>query len=170
MSIMEFRQARLEEWEQSRDLRREMLADTPIAYLQTLDDALATPDEVWRRQHQERLSMPSNAAVFVAVDARGRWRGQAATMVNAFSRPVRVWLGAVYLAPEARGSGAAERLVELAEDWTRERGHDELFLEVHEHNGPAIRFYERTGWQLTGQRRPYPLDPSMDELEMRKML
>lgn len=85
MSTMEFRPARAEEWEQARDLRLEMLADTPIAYLQTWDDAAATPDEVWRRQR-------------------------------------------------------------------------------------AIRFYERTGWRLTGRRRPYPLDPTMDELEMRKAL
>lgn len=170
MSTMEFRPARAEEWQQARDLRLEMLADTPIAYLQTWDDAAATPDEVWRRQHQERLAMPRTAAVFVAVDGQGRWRGQAATMVNVFSRPVRVWLGAVYLAPEVRGSGAAEHLVGLAEDWTRESGHDEIFLEVNEHNQRAIRFYERTGWRLTGQRRPYPLDPTMDELEMRKAL
>lgn len=170
MSIMEFRLARTEEWVQARDLRLEMLADTPLAYLQTLDDAAAIPDEVWQRQHEERLSMPSNAALFVAVDDQGRWRGQAGTMINIFSSPVRVWLGAVYLAPEARGGGAAERLVELAQDWTREQGYDELFLEVHERNLRAIRFYGRTGWALTGQRRPYPLDPGADEVEMRKAL
>lgn len=167
---MEFRQARVQEWQQARDLRREMLADTPLAYLQTSADAQATPDEVWQRQHEDRLSIPGNAAVFVAVEPDGRWRGQAATMVNVFSQPVRVWLGAVYVSPIVRGAGVADRLVELAEDWTRRHGHDELFLEVNEQNRRAIRFYERTGWELTGERRPYPLDPSMDEVEMRKAL
>ena len=170
MSTMEFRPARIDEWARARDLRLEMLADTPIAYLQTLADARATPDEVWQRQHADRLSMPRTNAVFVAVDQDGRWRAQVGAMVNVFSDPLRVWVGAVYVTPALRGQGLAERLVGLAEQWTLDRGHDELFLEVNERNHRAIRHYQRTGWTMTGARRPYPLDPSMAELEMRKAL
>ncbi|MGA4668674.1 GNAT family N-acetyltransferase [Propionibacteriaceae bacterium Y1923] len=170
MTELEFRAARPEEWVQARDLRLEMLADTPIAYLQTLADAEATSDEDWQRRHTDRLATPTTSAVFVAVDPDGVWRAQVATMVNLFSDPVRVWAGAVYVTPTARGQGVAERLVELAEQWTRDLGHDVLFLEVNERNHRAIRYYQRTGWELTGERRPYPLDPSTVELEMRKQL
>ena len=42
----------------------------------------------------------------------------------------------------------------------------DLRLEVHEDNGPARAAYARLGFADTGVRRPYPLDPTGDELEM----
>ncbi len=51
----------------------------------------------------------------------------------------------------------------VAEDWPALR---DLRLEVHEDNGPARAAYARLGFAGTGVRRPYPLDPGGDELEM----
>ncbi|MGD7731897.1 GNAT family N-acetyltransferase [Propionibacteriaceae bacterium G57] len=168
MTELDYRTAHADEWAQWRDLRLEMLEDEPIAFLQTLDDALATPDDVWRRRHADRIAAPDVMVSLVAVASDGRWRGHAMAQVDRFSTPRRCWLGAVYVGPEVRGSGVADRLVELAEHWALDQGFDRLLLEVHEHNARAIAFYLRRGYELTGEARPYPLNPDARELEMVK--
>lgn len=170
MAPLEFRRARPQEWEQARDLRLEMLQDTPLAYLERLEEARATPALEWQQRHARRTTADHLGVLFVAVDEDGYWRGQAATMVDRFSQPARVWLGAVYVAPSHRGGAVAEKLVSMAEDWAGELGFDQIWLEVHQHNARAIRFYQRTGWQFSGAHRPYPLDPRTEELEMVKRL
>ena len=45
-----------------------------------------------------------------------------------------------------------------------------MLLEVHEDNASARAFYRRRGFTETGQRKPYPLDPSADELVMALLL
>jgi ribosomal protein S18 acetylase RimI-like enzyme len=50
--------------------------------------------------------------------------------------------------------------------WAREQGMAELRLEVHEDNPRAAAAYRKIGFVETGRRRPYPLDPSGEELEM----
>jgi ribosomal protein S18 acetylase RimI-like enzyme len=55
------------------------------------------------------------------------------------------------------------------EDWARGEG-NALTLLVHEDNDRAIAFYRRRGYELTGRTVPYNLDPSKNELEMRRTL
>lgn len=176
----EVRLSRPDEWRQARDLRLEMLADTPIAYLERLEDAAALDEDRWERRHRERFEAPDIMATVVALDPhpatpqgarlQGAWLGQMGLVINQFEEPKRCWLGAVYLSPALRGSGVAERMLDQAQQWVVEHGLSALFLEVHEDNTRAIRFYERTGFVHTGARRPNPLDPRRDELEMRKDL
>ena len=81
------------------------------------------------------------------------------------------WLVAVYVAPDARGAaaGVTDALLAPIEEWARERGSG-LLLEVNEENPRAIAAYRKRGFTETGRSRPYPLDPSLRELEMRKPL
>lgn len=154
------------DWREARDLRLEMLADTPIAFIERLEDALALSDADWEARHARRLGADSIA--FVVVDQDGRWRGHMAVRFEAADEP-RAWLLAVWVHPQFRGPeiGAASVMLGAVRDWLTERGLAELWLEVHEANHRAIAFYERCGFEMTGQRRPYPLDPAADELEMR---
>ncbi|WP_203567078.1 GNAT family N-acetyltransferase [Aestuariimicrobium ganziense] len=152
-----------DDWEHARDLRLEMLADSPLAFLERHGDALERSDDAWRELHLRRLA-PNSRSVALADDT-GRWLGQ---MVVIDDRPSgRAWLVAVYLTPALRGTRAAAAMLEAVVDWARERGKDALWLEVHEHNPRAIAFYTRHGFVDTGGRRPYPLDESADEVEMR---
>lgn len=62
-------------------------------------------------------------------------------------------LRALYVVPEAWGTGAASALAAAALDAIRRSGHDVAFLWVGENNSRARRFYEREGWTTDGERR-----------------
>jgi GNAT superfamily N-acetyltransferase len=152
-----------QDWVRLRALRLEMLADTPIAYLETLETAEAHPVSHWKRHARGR---PSSVKL-VAEAPDGRWLG---TMTGIVSEGVPT-LVAVYVAPDARGAGAGvtDALLAGIETWAAARG-DQLRLEVNELNGRAIEAYRRRGFVLTGRTTPYPLEPPSLELEMVKPL
>jgi len=58
-------------------------------------------------------------------------------------------LGQLFLDPEYRGSGLAERLIEAAEQTLRDQGSYELELHCLVGNERAKRFYERMGWRVS---------------------
>jgi len=155
------RQVEEQDWVRLRALRLEMLADTPIAYLETLATAEGHPVSHWRRQARGR---PSGVKLVAEADD-GRWLG---TMSGILAEGVPT-LVAVYVAPDARGAGAGvtDALLTAIERWAARHG-DQLRLEVNELNGRAIEAYRRRGFVLTGRTTPYPLDPPSLELEMVK--
>lgn len=70
----------------------------------------------------------------------------------------------VWVAPEARGTGAGRALIEACIDWVGEHLPGEaLQLDVMETNALARRLYERCGFEVVG---PNPEDP--DELVMER--
>jgi GNAT superfamily N-acetyltransferase len=52
------------------------------------------------------------------------------------------WLAGVYVVPEARGQGCAQRLVEAVEEAAQAAGARSLYL----HTNDMQRLYERLGW------------------------
>jgi GNAT superfamily N-acetyltransferase len=54
------------------------------------------------------------------------------------------WLACVYVLPEWRGQGLAERLIESIYAVARERGHHRLYLHTHD----RADYYAKRGWQL----------------------
>jgi ribosomal protein S18 acetylase RimI-like enzyme len=155
------------DWREVRALRLEMLQDTPLAFLETVEAAREHPDEFWRGR--ARSGSSREVITLAAIRDDGRWVG---TMTG------RIFLGiqdpyllAVYVAPDVRGpaSGVADALLGGIEDWARGQGTG-LLLDVHEDNSRARAFYERRGFVETGRTKPYPLDPRRLELEMRKEL
>ena len=101
------------------------------------------------------------------------WDG-ARAVATAVGRPggaSTAWLEAVHVAPDWRGRGLLERLVEPVAQWARDLGATSLHLEVHEQNPRAAAAYRRLGFVPTGGRRAYPLDPATgDELELARPL
>jgi ribosomal protein S18 acetylase RimI-like enzyme len=53
---------------------------------------------------------------------------------------------ALYVIPEQRGSGLAERLLDAGARWAQERGYERIQLYVTATNLPARRFYARSGF------------------------
>lgn len=69
------------------------------------------------------------------------------------------WIGGVGVIPSARGKGVGKKLMAAAEDFCREKGVSEVFLEVIEGNLHAQRLYEKLGYKatrkyLTAEGRP----------------
>jgi GNAT superfamily N-acetyltransferase len=52
------------------------------------------------------------------------------------------WLAGVYVVPEARGQGCAQRLIAAVEEAARRAGDDSLYLYTNDAQG----LYERLGW------------------------
>jgi len=165
---MEIVRATSADWAAMRDIRLEMLADTPLAYLETLETAQARTDDEWRaraRQHTLPGSLVLGAVAGGAPEVEPRpWVGT----MSGYHRPDGVpCLAAVYVAPAHRGTDVPRRLLADVVAWAREDvAADRLLLEVHEHNPRARRFYERAGFTLTGGWTPYRLDPGTRDLEM----
>lgn len=159
---------RAEDWTAFREIRLQMLRDTPLAYLETIDDALGHPDAEWLFR-TTRAAAPGNIGV-AAVGPEGTWVG----VMNGFlPAPDTAKLVGVWLHPEHRGpaGGAATLMLDAVVRWAREEtGAERLVLLVHEDNLRAIAFYRRGGFVPTGHREPYPLDRSRSELEMALLL
>ncbi|MDR2255288.1 MAG: GNAT family N-acetyltransferase [Arthrobacter sp.] len=156
-----------EDWEKVRELRLRMLADTPRAYLETLEGAYALPDEEWMARGARGETEFGTS--LVAEDRYGRWLGG----MGGF-RPDEVvgpLLVGVFVDPSVRGRahGVADALLDGIEAWALTLG-DALTLHVHEENPRAIAFYERRGFVADGVRIPYPLVEGEWELQMVKRL
>jgi predicted GNAT family acetyltransferase len=148
-----------------RALRLEMLADAPLAFLETLADAAARShaDYAARIAH---VSAGADTAQFVA-DPGGRLVGHAGGTA-APEEPGLTVVYAVYVTPSWRGTGLLGDLVEAVAAWSRACGRPELMLEVVVGNDRAYRAYQRLGFVDTGVRVPHPTVPTLTELQMRR--
>lgn len=150
------------DWEHVRDIRLRALRDTPVAFLESVDDALALPEEAWRER--ARRNENPDTLVVVARDAAAGWVG---TMTGVVSddgpwylepRPSaalerRAYLVAVWIDPAFRGrdAGVTDALLDEVARWARdERGLERLHLHVSDENPRARRYYERRGFTATG--------------------
>jgi ribosomal protein S18 acetylase RimI-like enzyme len=153
------------DWPQFRDIRLEMLADAPLAYVEMLACAQQHGDDDWRAR-AAWADEPHRLGLAGVLTDSGRWIALARCSVFD-EHDDRAFVFNVYVALKFRGRGVADHLLDRVERWAREEGHSALFLYVHEDNARAIAFYRRRGYDFTGVREPYKLQPSQSELEMR---
>lgn len=160
MEGYEIRRVTSGDWRALRHLRLAALLETPLAYCERWSEAAALDDDAWRARAARGADGGDSYQVMA-------WDG---------ARPVATAVGyvddagghlvSVHVAPDVRGAGLLERLVDEVAHWVRGHAAAALLLEVHEDNARARAAYRRLGFVETGRRRPYPLDPSGDELEM----
>jgi predicted GNAT family acetyltransferase len=143
-----------------RTLRLAMVADTPIAYGETVDGALTHPLERWTRQASENATGDAKAT-FVA-EAGEAFVGTA----TGLARGDRTMLVSVYVAPEHRGTGLVDQLVEAVRAWSSACGRPEVALLVARENPRALAAYVRLGFVATGVTEAHPLYPGVTEQEM----
>ncbi|MET8305992.1 MULTISPECIES: GNAT family N-acetyltransferase [unclassified Micromonospora] len=159
------RRVRPEDAARMRALRLEMLADAPLAFLETVAEAAA-------RSHTEyaarvaSTATGSGTAQFIA-DPGGRLVGHAGGTAAPYEAGLTV-IYAVYVTPAWRGMGLLGELVDEVAAWSRACGRPELLLEVVVGNNRAYRAYQRLGFTDTGVRVPHPTIPALTELQMRR--
>ena len=150
-----------------RALRLEMLADSPLAFLETLAQAAARSHADYRRRIIQ-ASTGRQLAQFVAdPGGNGRLIGHAGGTVVPEEPDVTV-IFAVYITPDRRGGPVLAQLIEAVAEWSLAAGRPELMLEVVVGNDRAVRAYERLGFTETGVRLPHPVIPALTELRMRR--
>jgi GNAT superfamily N-acetyltransferase len=148
-----------------RALRLEMLADSPLAFLETIAQAAARPHAEFAAR-VARATAGDQLAQFVA-DPGGRLVGHAGGTVLP-EEPRTTVVFAVYVTPSRRGTGVLADLIESVAAWSAAVGRPELLLEVVTGNDRAVRAYERLGFTQTGVRVPHPTVPALTELHMRR--
>jgi RimJ/RimL family protein N-acetyltransferase len=150
-----------------RALRLEMLADSPLAFLETVAQAAARPHEAYRRRIAQAAHGGQTAQFVADPGERARLIGHAGGTVLPEDRGTTV-VFAVYVTPEYRGGKVLAELIEAVAAWSLASGRDRLMLEVVTGNGRAVRAYEKLGFEDTGERVPHPVLPALTELRMRR--
>jgi ribosomal protein S18 acetylase RimI-like enzyme len=70
----------------------------------------------------------------------------------------RGWIGGIGVAAPHRGTGVGEALMRAVLDEARSRGLREVWLEVLVQNEPAIRLYEKLGFEIVRELEIWSLD------------
>jgi GNAT superfamily N-acetyltransferase len=149
--VAEIRTIRPSEWRQYKAIRLRALGDAPDAFSSTLAREVQRPDALW----QERLALADKSdrdlplfAVAGAEPVALTWaRVDAADASN-------VNLFQMWVAPECRGQGIGDRLLQHASRWARSTGAVWLSLGVTCGNSPAYRLYARAGFVTVGSPEP----------------
>ena len=67
-------------------------------------------------------------------------------------------INSVFVFPSFRRKGVAEKLLSVVIDTAKEKRLDKIFLEVRETNAPAIKLYQKAGFNKVGTRKKYYFD------------
>ncbi len=140
---MEIQRLTAEEGPRLRTIRLRALRNAPDAFGSTFAEWENRPPEVWSKQ------LSGTIATFVAVVGDsdiGLVRGAADRNVGD-----KAWLISMWVAPEARGRGVGEALIDAVVDWARSEGFVALLLDVGDDNAPAIALYTRKGFEPSGE-------------------
>jgi ribosomal protein S18 acetylase RimI-like enzyme len=93
-----------------------------------------------------------------------------ATVAEYHAEPGIAHIYAMWVAPDARRTGAGRALLEAAASWARDRGCERLVLSVTESNATARAFYAAVGFVETGERRPLREGADLQVLRMTREL
>ncbi|WP_426593753.1 GNAT family N-acetyltransferase [Cellulomonas sp. McL0617] len=170
------RRVRADEWPLVRGLRLDALRDPDahLAFLDTYENASASPDDHWQAR-AAGSAQGDHAAQLVAVDGDA-WVGTVTVLVQRagtqdhHGRLIernRTLLVGVYVRPSHRGAGVIDDLLDAAVDWCREHGFTTLTLDVHRDNPRAQGAYRRAGFARSGVELTGAIGP---EIEMVRTL
>jgi GNAT superfamily N-acetyltransferase len=67
------------------------------------------------------------------------------------------YLGMLTVDPVLQGDGLGKKLLAAAEEFARDQmGAERMEMQVFSRRRELLAFYERRGYRLTGERRPFP--------------
>lgn len=149
------RSATADDWSEYRQIRLRMLAEAPDAYGSRHADEVRFDEARWR----EWAANPLLSLAYADAGLVGTATGLAQPDGD-------VAVVAMYVVPDARGQGVAERLLDALAVAARERGARRLTLHVTGDNRAATRCYTRYGFTRTGRSWPMERDPELTEIEL----
>src|SRR5215212_63270 len=141
--MLEIQRIGADRWQVFRNLRLAALADAPYAFASRLDKERELSETDWRDRATSRTQ-------FVAL-----LDGTPVGLVGV--RPEEgdhVQVVSMWVAPEARGTGASDRLLAAAIDEADAVGAASVGLWVSDGNTRAERLYARHGFARTGNVQP----------------
>ena len=137
------RQLSPDDWQVERDLRLAALAESPTAFGSRLADAEKFGDAEWRARLAGQTRFAASIAGYPVgtigyAPASSPYPGGTAVLVG------------MWVAPDFRGGGVADRLVVAVIAACRSNGFAAVWLSVTHGNDVAARFYGRHGFVRTG--------------------
>jgi RimJ/RimL family protein N-acetyltransferase len=136
----------------------QQLTDLAAAVSAEPEAWLISADGEWRTVGEERrylraLRRYPHAAVFVAEADNGELVGRLSVARDTHPASAHVADLGLMIAKGWRGRGVGTALLDTAVAWARESGVRKLELHVFPWNKPALRLYERYGFEREGLRR-----------------
>ncbi|MEO8476526.1 MAG: GNAT family N-acetyltransferase [Actinomycetota bacterium] len=131
------------DWPIYRDVRLASLADSPSAFGSRVAEERDRTDADWRARLAARTQ-------FVARE-RGRSVGTVGSLIE---EDGTVELVSMWVAPDARGTGVADLLIDAVVTDAQGRGCRRIALWVAVGNEPAERLYARHSFERTGRTQP----------------
>ena len=131
-----------------RDLRLRALGDAPMAFGSTL-----AREEGYEPERRERWAADSASGERQAIFIAEPQAGMASGVIDDEDRAL-AHLYAMWVAPQARGTGAGEALVQAVVAWAADRGAERLTTSVTEGNAAAAALYAAAGFADCGRREP----------------
>jgi GNAT superfamily N-acetyltransferase len=110
--------------------------------------------------YEERLEAFRRTFEAPLPEDAGAWVAEAGGEIVGVATRTGPELRALYVVPDAWGTGAARALTEAVLAAVRAGGSTEATLWVVEANARARRFYEREGWEPTGDTRDTVFGPA----------
>lgn len=151
-----------------RSIRLEALEDSPLAFITTLDEARAHPDDLW----VSRVTAGSSGAAqatFLAL-AGDATVGLAIGLDRSERAPGVVAVVSVFVSASVRHRGVGASLMAAVESWAVSIGASTTSLWVVDGNDAARRFYEGLGYRSTLDRQRITVPPVRWESRMYKQL
>ena len=74
-------------------------------------------------------------------------------------QPQGMYLGMLSVWPQQQAQGTGKRLMQAAEDFTRSQQVQRIFMSVITGRTELIAWYNRRGYNDTGERKPFPDNP-----------
>lgn len=139
-----------DDWEEFREVRLAALADAPDAFGSTYAGWVDAPETQWRR----RLT---DVPLTLVARREGRPVGVVSGAPTELDGLAAVELISMWVSPDDRGSGLADRLIAEVVAWADERDAT-TFLMVRVGNDRALAAYERAGFVSTGVPDEHPAD------------
>ncbi len=157
-----------DEWRRLKEIRLEALAESPLAFTTTLDEAKALPDAVWHQRASGHAHGVSQVTM-IGIDG-SRTVGMAVGLLRDGAAADVVPIVSVFVSPLYRGQGVGRRVMEGVEDWARHHGAGASSLWVVDENHAARRFYECLGYRATLDRQKITVPPERWETRFVKVL
>jgi N-acetylglutamate synthase-like GNAT family acetyltransferase len=84
--------------------------------------------------------------------------------VNLVTKEEAIYLGMLTVSPNEQQKGIGKKLMTASESYARDSDFGEIEMTVISKRPELIAYYERRGYQQTGEKRPFPMnDPRFGE-------
>ena len=104
------------------------------------------------KERLEEIIRNSDSVILKMIDEDGIITG----CVNLQKKQDSMFLGMLTVKPGAQGSGLGKRLMQEAEEYARLQGCSRMVMTVISVRSELIAWYERRGYHLTGEKKPFP--------------